>query len=85
MNIKLCREKLETLDSFKIKIIACFCMTVDHVGAFGSDILGSWYYTIFSMMLYNQKKGRNIKGFFYWYYPVHRYVIVIVSAMLGSG
>jgi hypothetical protein len=37
------------------------------------------------MMLYNQKKGRNIKGFFYWYYPVHRYVIVIVSAMLGSG
>lgn len=50
MNIKLCREKLETLDSFKIKIIACFCMTVDHVGAFGSDILGSWYYTIFRMI-----------------------------------
>ena len=46
MNIKLCREKLETLDSFKIKIIACFCMTVDHVGAFGSDILGSWLYYI---------------------------------------
>lgn len=50
MNIKLCREKLEILDSFKIKIIACFCMTVDHVGAFGSDILGSWYYTIFRMI-----------------------------------
>ena len=40
----LCREKFEILDAFKIKIIVCFCMTVDHVGAFGNDILESLYY-----------------------------------------
>lgn len=35
------------------------------------------------MMMYNQKRGREVKWFFYWYYPVHRYLIVIVSALLG--
>lgn len=35
------------------------------------------------MLLYNQKKGKNVKGFFYWYYPIHRFLIIITYAMLG--
>lgn len=30
------------------------------------------------MLLYNGKKGKSRKWFFYWYYPVHRYVISVV-------
>ena len=35
------QEKLEGLNAFQIKIIACFCMTIDHIGAFGNQ-----YYAI---------------------------------------
>lgn len=31
------------------------------------------------MLLYNGQKGKSRKWFFYWYYPVHRYVISIVQ------
>lgn len=35
------------------------------------------------MMMYNQRKGRDVKAFFYWYYPVHRFFIIIVSAIIA--
>lgn len=31
------------------------------------------------MLLYNGQKGKSRKWFFYWYYPVHRYVISVVE------
>jgi len=31
------------------------------------------------MLLYNGQKGKESKWFFYWYYPLHRYVISIVQ------
>lgn len=31
------------------------------------------------MLLYNGQKGKSRKWFFYWYYPVHRYVISAVE------
>lgn len=31
------------------------------------------------MLLYNGRKGKDSKWFFYWYYPLHRYVISIVQ------
>lgn len=31
------------------------------------------------MLLYNGQKGKSRKWFFYWYYPVHRYVISIIE------
>lgn len=31
------------------------------------------------MLLYNGQKGKESKWFFYWYYPVHRYVISVVE------
>lgn len=31
------------------------------------------------MLLYNGQKGKSCKWFFYWYYPVHRYVISVVE------
>ena len=40
------------------------------------------YYMIFAVpfiLLYNGEKGRGNKYFFYAYYPLHRYVISIVS------
>lgn len=33
------------------------------------------------MMLYNGERGRTCKWFFYWYYPVHRQLIAIASAL----
>jgi len=33
--------------------------------------------------LYNGKRGRDIKYFFYIYYPVHCYIIVITTKLLG--
>lgn len=35
------------------------------------------------MMLYNQKRGRKVKCFFYWYYPIHSYLIIIFSTIVG--
>ena len=35
------------------------------------------------MMLYNGERGRTCKYFFYWYYPVHRQIIVIISALIA--
>ena len=31
------QDKLGGLNAFQIKIIACFCMTIDHIGAFGNQ------------------------------------------------
>lgn len=37
------------------------------------------------MALYNGQRGRAAKWFFYWYYPVHRHAIAVVTALfVGS-
>lgn len=36
------------------------------------------------MMLYNGQRGRGPKWFFYIYYPIHRYVISVVSAVVQA-
>lgn len=36
------------------------------------------------MLLYNGERGRQCKWFFYWYYPLHREVIFLVSALAAS-
>ncbi len=33
------------------------------------------------MLLYNGRRGRPCKWFFYWYYPVHREVIFLIAAL----
>lgn len=33
------------------------------------------------MLLYNGERGRRCKWFFYWYYPLHREVIFVISAL----
>lgn len=35
------------------------------------------------MLLYNGERGRRCKWFFYWYYPLHREVIFIISALVA--
>lgn len=35
------------------------------------------------MALYNGKRGRPCKWFFYWYYPIHRQLIVIISSLFS--
>lgn len=35
------------------------------------------------MFLYNGKPGRNCKRFFYWYYPLHREAIYIISHLVA--
>ena len=32
--------------------------------------------------LYNGKRGKNIKSFFYFYYPVHKYALAVVAKIL---
>ncbi|MCI7302445.1 MAG: conjugal transfer protein TraX [Clostridia bacterium] len=39
-------------------------------------------YALPFMMLYNGERGRKCKWFFYWYYPLHRQLIFIVSALV---
>lgn len=34
------------------------------------------------LLLYNGERGRSCKWFFYWYYPVHRYAIIILAKLL---
>lgn len=48
------QDKLGGLNAFQIKIIACFCMTIDHIGAFGNQ-----YYAIDVSMVVktNTKNG----------------------------
>lgn len=33
------------------------------------------------MLLYNGRRGRPCKWFFYWYYPVHREIIFLIAAL----
>lgn len=35
------------------------------------------------MLLYNGERGRRCKWFFYWYYPLHREVIFVISALVA--
>lgn len=35
------------------------------------------------MLLYNGKEGKSHKGFFYVYYPVHRYLISLLATLIG--
>ena len=91
--------KKKTLQGMVYFIFCIICICGAIVAVRNPDIyIGSSFATLYFdpmqcwmilalpiMMFYNQKKGRNVKKFFYWYYPVHRYVIVIVSAMLGAG
>lgn len=44
MHLKSLREKWAGLDSFQIKVIACLCMTVDHIGAYISNDFVMKYY-----------------------------------------
>ena len=41
------QKKWAVLDSFKVKSIACLCMTVDHIVAFSDNDLGKKYYILF--------------------------------------
>ena len=34
--------------------------------------------------LYNGKRGRSIKAFFYWFYPLHLLVLVMIRNILFS-
>ena len=35
------------------------------------------------MALYNGQRGRPVKWFFYWYYPLHRTALYTAQALLG--
>lgn len=39
-------------------------------------------YALPLMVLYSGKRGRKCKWFFYWYYPVHRQLISVISAFI---
>lgn len=82
---------------YLIFCIVCMCGTAISMGnpniyigsSFASlyfDPMQCWMiWALPIMMLYSPKKGKNAKKFFYWYYPLHRYVIIIASVVLGSG
>ena len=40
-------------------------------------------FALLLILLYNGKKGKGMKNFFYAYYPIHIYVLCIVSSFLG--
>lgn len=56
------------------------------IGSFGTIFFDSqqcWMLLALPfMMLYNGQRGRKCKWFFYWYYPVHRFLIAVISALL---
>ena len=35
------------------------------------------------LLLYNGQRGRPVKWFFYWYYPLHRTALYTAQALLG--
>jgi len=46
-----------------------------------AEILGTFFPIIF-MLLYNGKKGPNIKYFFYFFYPAHLLILVLFKILL---
>jgi hypothetical protein len=79
-------------------IFCLFCIGGAYVGLQHTDIyfisffgFTSIFFDLFQcrmifalpfLMLYNGKQGRKCKWFFYWYYPIHRQLIIILSSLV---
>lgn len=80
----------------KMATMLAFFSLFSLVGSFILPYLNMWMFADFFapsqfwmilfipfLFLYNQKKGRSIKYFFYLYYPIHIYVLLFIGKMLN--
>jgi len=83
-----CTFAVYCLICFFVNIAVSLLPSVSYVSFFGSI---SPFYDFFQcrmvlalpfMMLYNGARGRESKWFFYWYYPLHRQLIAIISVLV---
>lgn len=60
-----------------------FYLSVRYLTVVVNDVQCWMFLALPPMMLYNGRRGRPVKWFFYWYYPLHRTVLFVAQALLG--
>lgn len=54
-------------------------------GLFTSNTQWMMIFAIIPILLYNGQKGRSMKYFFYFFYPIHIWLLYILASLMGVG
>lgn len=87
-----CLEVKRVLKSRRTLILLCVFSFLSLVGTYIFSYMNSWVFTSYFnanqfwmilfapiLLLYDGKKGKNSKWFFYLYYPIHIFFLMFVG------
>lgn len=82
-----CQKNKKALSVFYIIISLFFFVSALQGGLSFENLFiinNQWFmiFTLLFLLLYNNKKGKNMKYFFYVYYPLHIYVLLGIAHLL---
>lgn len=75
---------LKSLSYFFVVIFYFYIMNLDFTDIDIIKLLGAYCLPIIPMVLYNGEKGKSLKYFFYWFYPIHMVIFYVIGKILEN-